>query len=272
MVQQRVGRQCPGAAGLTRAVAVHFEGKTVHSGAQTQRFRLGWERGRNHQTTSKTFTAGSNPAGASSTFAAPSGSRFVVPPVTPRHRPAFPLRVRLFHFSEDPCIREFVPRVPEHRPDIEPLVWAVDEERAWTYYFPRDCPRILLWPTPETTPEDLEHWFGNNPRGRIACLEHAWLERMRTARVYRYEFDPAHFVSLEDDPWMLVSPEVERPVSVEPLPGDLVDALGREGVEVRILPGLLPLWGAWEHSFHFSGIRLRNAQGWPRHDPPLPVS
>jgi hypothetical protein len=36
------------------------------------------------------------------------------------------------------------------------------------------------------------------------------------------------------------------------------------------MPSLAPLYGAWEHSFHFSGIRLRNAIGWPEMPPASP--
>ena len=35
---------------------------------------------------------------------------------------------------------------------------------------------------------------------------------------------------------------------------------------------LAPLYGAWEHSFHFSGIRLRNAVGWPETAPSAAAS
>lgn len=169
---------------------------------------------------------------------------------------------RLFHFSEDPGIRTFVPRTPGHRPEAPAMVWTVDEARAWTYHFPRDCPRVLLWPTPETTPDDLERWFGGQRGARIACIEWAWLERMRTTPLYRYELDPAGFRPLDDDPWMWVSSTTQSPRDVRPL-GDLVEALGQERVELRLMPSLAPLHGAWEHSFHFSGIRLRNAAGWP---------
>jgi hypothetical protein len=169
---------------------------------------------------------------------------------------------RLFHFSEDPGIRLFVPRTPDHRPEVAPMVWTVDEERAWTYLFPRECPRVLLWPTPATTAPDLERWFAGRPDALIACIEWAWLERMHSTPLYRYEMDPARFRPLEDDPWMWISTATETPRSVEPV-GDLVDALGAGSVELRIMPSLAPLHGAWEHSFHFSGIRLRNALGWP---------
>jgi hypothetical protein len=176
---------------------------------------------------------------------------------------------RLFHFSEDPDIETFVPRAPEHRPEIEPFVWTVDEQRAWTYLFPRDCPRILLWPTPETTAADLDQWFGGNVDARIACIEWAWLDQMRTTPIFRYEMDPTNFVPLQDDAWMWVSRQPEQPIAVEPM-GNLVNALGREHVELRIMPSLAPLFGAWESTIHFSGIRLRNAADWPEIAPSPP--
>jgi hypothetical protein len=169
---------------------------------------------------------------------------------------------RLFHFSESPDIQQFVPRTPEHRPGIEPLVWAVDAARAWTYLFPRDCPRILLWPTPQTTAADLAGWFGGRADARIACIEWSWYERMRTVPLHRYEMQPTGFTPLPQDEWMWVSRSTEQPLAVEPV-GDLVAALSVAGVELRLMPSLLPLYGAWESSIHFSGIRLGNAQGWP---------
>ena len=68
---------------------------------------------------------------------------------------------------------------------------------------------------------------------------------------------------------MFVSFDHETPLAVEGV-GDLVDALAAEGVELRLMPSLAPLFGAWEHSFHFSGIRLRNAVGWPEQAPSPP--
>ncbi len=149
------------------------------------------------------------------------------------------------------------------------MVWAVDEDLAWTYLFPRDCPRILLWPTEQTTDADLERWFGGDQNARIACIEWRWLPAMHSTSLYRYEMDPARFRPLADDPWMLVSLEAETPRAVT-LVGDMVEAHEAEGVELRLMPSLAPLFGAWEHSFHFSGIRLRNAVGWPEMAPPPP--
>ncbi len=169
--------------------------------------------------------------------------------------------VRLYHFSEDPGIEVFVPRVPPHRSGIEALVWTVHPDYGWTYCFPRECPRILAWPLPETTPEDLRAWCGDGPAGRVACIEGAWLERMQTVAVYKYEFEPDGFEALDGDPWMLVSRQERRAAAMEPV-GDLVDALVTQGVELRIMPSLLPLRNAWETTMHVSGIRLRNAAGW----------
>jgi len=169
---------------------------------------------------------------------------------------------RLFHFSEDPRIELFVPRSPLHRPGVPPMVWTVDEERAWTYLFPRDCPRVLLWPEPATTGTDLDRWFGGRNGARIACIEWTWLETLANAAIFRYELDPAGFHPVQGDPWMWVSAQSHRPREVQRL-ARLLDELESEGVELRVMPSLAPLQGAWEHSFHVSGIRLRNAAGWP---------
>jgi hypothetical protein len=81
--------------------------------------------------------------------------------------------------------------------------------------------------------------------------------------------NPARFRHLADDPWMLVSRETETPLAVEPV-GDLVEALCAERVELRLMTSLAPLFGAWESTSHFSGIRLRNAVGWPETAPSPP--
>ncbi len=72
--------------------------------------------------------------------------------------------MHLFHFSDDPNIQTFVPRpvrVSIERPEgmdwlNGPLVWAIDEAHEPLYLFPRECPRILLWATPETKQEDYD--------------------------------------------------------------------------------------------------------------------
>jgi hypothetical protein len=76
--------------------------------------------------------------------------------------------MRLFHFSDDPAITIFEPRpvrVASKRPPGRewlngPLVWAIDEWHQPMYLFPRDCPRILIWPTERTTAEDRRRYWG----------------------------------------------------------------------------------------------------------------
>ncbi len=168
----------------------------------------------------------------------------------------------LYHFSEEPGIAVFEPRAPSSRPEVEPMVWTVDEERAWTYLFPRDCPRVLLWKNDRTKDEDWVRWAGPNITGRVACIEHGWLETVRSTTVYRYSFAAETFGPLSDeDPWMMVSRQTVRPERVEAI-GDLIAAMAEADVELRVMPDLRPLRGAWESTVHFSGIRLRNAKGW----------
>lgn len=167
----------------------------------------------------------------------------------------------LYHFSEDPTIETFVPRPPLARPEVESLVWAIDEWHQPMYYFPRDCPRALFWPLPTSTPEDLERFFSYVPATMVAAIEAAWLERLKTTQVYRYTMPEEKFESL-NDAGMYVSRATIVPLRVEPL-GDLVDRLLEVPVELRICPSLAPLGKAIIAStLHFSLIRMRNAQGW----------
>jgi hypothetical protein len=176
--------------------------------------------------------------------------------------------MRLFHFSDAGDIVRFVPRpvlVPSVRPPGRdwlngPLVWAIDEARQPLYLFPRDCPRILLYPTPTTTPEDRAHWWGGRTCRMIAHIEWAWFERFRTARLFRYELPLAAFEDLDDAGMWVARGEVE-PIGVETL-DDLPAALAEQGVELRLMDSLVALRGVWETSLHASGIRLRNAAGW----------
>lgn len=176
--------------------------------------------------------------------------------------------MRLFHFSEDSEIGVFEPR-PVREPSPRdpgrewlngPLVWAIEPERSGMYLFPRECPRILLWPTPRTTAEDLALWWGSRACRTLAHIEWAWLERLRAGRLWRYEFSPDGFEPLHDA-GMWVSQTTQTPIAREPI-DDLPAALREAGVELRVMETLAALRGVWDTSLHASGIRLRNARGW----------
>ena len=182
---------------------------------------------------------------------------------------------RLFHFSDDPAIAVFTPRpvrVPAERgPGREwlngPLVWAIDEPRQPMYLFPRDCPRILLWQTPETTEADKALWWGARDCRMIAHIEWAWFERVKTTPIHRYEFDPATFEDL-NEAGMWVSRQPVTPLAMQTLT-DLPAAMAAHGVELRVMERLTPLKNVWSTSLHASGIRLRNAQDWLASGEPL---
>jgi hypothetical protein len=141
-----------------------------------------------------------------------------------------------------------------------PLVWAI--EAAWQamYLFPRDCPRIVLWRAPHTTGEDLDRWWGGRDCTAIAHIEWAWLERVRTAVIHRYELPVTPFEDL-DDAGMWVARTPVKPIGREIL-DDLTAEMRAIGVELRVMERLTPLRGVWDTSLHASGVRLRNAQGW----------
>ena len=180
---------------------------------------------------------------------------------------------RLFHFSDDASITRFEPRpvkVPSERgPGRDwlngPLVWAVEEARQAVYLFPRDCPRILLWPTENTTAADLDLWWGHRTCRMLAHIEWAWWDLLTREHLYRYELPPGTFRPIDSDNWMWVSEEVVEPIERLTI-SDLPAALAAEGVELRVMERLTPLRGVWSTTLHASGIRLRNAVDWTQAD------
>ncbi len=176
--------------------------------------------------------------------------------------------MRLFHFSDDPAISRFEPRpvlVPSVRPPGRewlngPLVWAIDEPHQAMYLFPRDCPRILLWPTPATSEEDRDRFWGESEAQTIAYIETAWLERLKSADLHRYDLPSDSFEDL-GDAGMWVSRAAVAPRSVTRL-DDLIAELDACDVELRPVDSLRPLKNVWSTSLHASGIRLRNAKDW----------
>ena len=175
--------------------------------------------------------------------------------------------MHLYHFSEDPTIIVFEPRpvrTPvERRAGQEwlngPLVWAIDEAHSFLYLFPRECPRILLWPTAATTETDRKRWLDTDARA-IAYVEANWLERLSTATIHRYALHSSAFIDIgEIGMWVSRTPEVpHHRDELTDLPHHLIG----HNVELRIVDSLLPLRDAWTSTVHASGIRLRNAKGW----------
>lgn len=177
--------------------------------------------------------------------------------------------MKLYHFSESEGINRFIPRpvaVPSIRPRGQdwlngPLVWAIDDAHEPLYLFPRECPRVLIWPTAETSPGDRRDWFPDTGARMLAYAEEAWWARIRSTALFRYELPPQGFEDLHDA-GMWVTRHPVLPLKVEPI-SDLPAALHANGVELRLVPSLSSVRGVWSSSLHASGIRLRNAMDWP---------
>lgn len=178
------------------------------------------------------------------------------------------MQTRLFHFSENGSIAIFEPRcvsIPVSRPAGQdwlngPLVWAIDEAHSFLYLFPRDCPRILVWATSSTSPEDQSHWLGDTNARVVAYVERGWMERLAAASVHRYTLSSNSFQSI-DQIGMWVSTLPVTPIAMRTL-AHLPRHLEQARVELRHIENLLPLKDVWRSTVHASGIRLRNAIGW----------
>jgi len=167
---------------------------------------------------------------------------------------------RVFHFSEDPTIALFQPHVAPTSNEIEPFVWAIDEEHAPSYWFPRDCPRACCWAGKAQTTAAGAALLALGGAPRLHVIEAGWLERFRACRLYAYEFDPAPFTPKIAAAGYWVSRCEVAPLSVTPV-GDLLARHVEAGIELRIVRILWPLIDAIIASgLEFSIIRKANAQ------------
>jgi hypothetical protein len=168
----------------------------------------------------------------------------------------------LYHFSEDPNVERFVPHVPKTNPTHRPAVWAINHERAPLYWFPRECPRVTIWPFDDAGLPRFQSRFITSAN-RLHAIESGWYERMCNARVYRYEFAAEDFEPWEEANGQWVSEREVVPTSVEPV-GDLIAAHNAAEIELRLTPSLWPLHDvALDGQFDFSLVRMHNAQPRP---------
>ena len=165
----------------------------------------------------------------------------------------------LLHFSEDPAIARFVPHVPRTNPSHAPAVWAIDEAHSPLYWFPRDCPRVTVWPRNTSEAAAFKQAFDTDAF-RVHAIERGWLDRMSTTTVYRYELDAADFTPWNDASGQWICDHEVAPLSVAPI-GDLLGLHRDTGIELRVVDSLWPLRdlahrGPWD----FSTVRMGNAR------------
>jgi len=164
----------------------------------------------------------------------------------------------LWHFSEDPSLRSFVPRRTPTNPEAPAAVWAVDTRHAPLYWFPRDCPRGCIWQVPATKPEDQERFFGQTAAARVHVVEGGWLEQLRMCRLYAYRLPSEFFAPHDVGGYWVSSKPVEADERVEV--GDLLTRHAEAEIELRITPSIWTFWDLVVHStVEFSGMRLRHA-------------
>ena len=104
---------------------------------------------------------------------------------------------RVYHFSEDGTLRRFAPHVPPTNPSHPAAVWAIDEAHAPLYWFPRHCPRVSVWANDPDQHVVLRDRFGTEA-SRISAAETGWFDRIRSTRLYRYEFDGVRGATLRN--------------------------------------------------------------------------
>jgi Family of unknown function (DUF6886) len=169
----------------------------------------------------------------------------------------------LWHVSDDGGIARFEPRANETHDSSEPLVWAIDDEHMPAYWFPRDCPRGTFWAVESTSEEDVERFLCGDRARRVHAIEGSWLAEVREARLFAYRLPRASFGRYERAAGYWVSRSAVEPLEVAEL-GDLLVKHAAAGIELRIVPALLPLWDrVVDSTLEFSGIRLRNLAARP---------
>ena len=166
----------------------------------------------------------------------------------------------LFHFSENPSIEVFAPRVAPTSNEAEPLVWALDEAHAPSYWFPRACPRACCWTAEEQLLHRESALLGLGRARRMHAIEACWLDRFRDCKLFAYQFDSSLFELKLADAGYWVARQAVCPLSVTAV-GDLFAAHVKAKIEFRIVPNLWPLIDAIVDSgLEFSIIRKANAQ------------
>lgn len=168
----------------------------------------------------------------------------------------------MLHFSEDPTITRFVPRVAATARPPGAYVWAVDAGRAPDYWFPRQCPRALVWVMAGTTDRDRDRILGAGCGERAHVVEHGWLEALRTTRLWAYRFAAGPFRPFGAPvPHAHVATGPVEPLGPPEPVGDLLACHAAAGIQLRVLDRLGPFWDEVVTStVGHSGIRLRNAR------------
>lgn len=146
----------------------------------------------------------------------------------------------LYHFSEVSDIRVFIPREKQNRAEFPAVVWAIDEEHEYSYYFPRDCPRIICKKTDTLSDENKDKFFKHSNADIIVTVESSWYPRIMNQIIYRYHFDDTNFELFDPTAGYYISHQVTKPLQIDRIDG-LMERLFKKGIELRFTPNLHPM-------------------------------
>ena len=111
----------------------------------------------------------------------------------------------------------------------------------------------------------LRPMYANDPNsltaaGHVVAIETGWLDAVRQATLWLYEFPADGFRRHDDGAGYYVAHHAVAPLSVERI-DDVLAELTRRDVELRVTPSLWPLRDAvLASSLQFSFIRMANAR------------
>ncbi|WP_054958517.1 DUF6886 family protein [Paenibacillus dakarensis] len=146
----------------------------------------------------------------------------------------------LYHYSEDASIEIFVPKEKQNRSDFPAVVWAIDEEHEFTYYFPRDCPRIICTKTEDISDKNIDLFFNNTNADIIVTVESEWYTRIIEQTLFKYHFKDDGFELFDKTAGYYISYQVVKPIVIEKV-DKLIERLISKGIELRFTSNLYPL-------------------------------
>lgn len=146
----------------------------------------------------------------------------------------------LYHFSEDSNIEIFIPKEKQNRSNFPAVVWAIDEDHEYSYYFPRDCPRIICKKTEDISDENKEKFFSHSNADTIVTVESSWYSRISNQTIYRYHFDDKEFELFDKTAGYYISYHVIKPLGIDRM-NYLIERLIDKGIELRFTTNLNPL-------------------------------
>lgn len=167
-----------------------------------------------------------------------------------------------FHYSDQADIPVFHPRAPLRHPDSPPRVYSIDPEHRALYFFPRECARVGVWCTPETSPQDAVTLLKVTTKRMLILLDASQAELWHTGHIYEYTFNDDEGWQDTGDHGCWVSEITQTPTLVR-LISNLPEAARADGVEVIVVPNLLEAAEHWRAhaTLHVSCIRLSTLGG-----------